>query len=128
MSGPSGGESWWWSLWRTLLAAVVAFAGGLAVSFAYLWLRGQVDAVHLAYCLYALGGLVATVYVVAMLGMNSAMGVPGITPPAYAYYPLDKDLTSGYRRRMGEMQQATLLVLVLVTLFWGVGAVVELYL
>lgn len=128
MSGQPGGGSWWWSLWHTVVLALAVFAGGLAVSLVYLLWRGRLDAVHMAYCLYFFGALVAAGYVVVMLGANSAIGIPGLIPPSYAYYPLDKDLTSGYRRRMSEMQQATLLVIVLVTLFWGAGAAMELYL
>lgn len=123
-----GGESWWWSLWRNLALAAAIFTAGLGVSLLYLWWRDSLSAVHLAYCLYFLGGLVAAGFVLVLLGKNSAIGVPGLTPPAYAYYPLDSELVGGRRRRMGEMEELTVLVLALVGLFWGIGALVELYL
>lgn len=128
MSGPTGGNSWWWSLWRSLVLAAATFVAGVAVSLLYLWWRDALSAVRLAYCLYALGGAVAAGYVLVLLGKNSAVGVPGLTPPAYAYYSLDKELVGGRRRRMGEMEELTVLVLATVTLFWGAGALAELYL
>jgi hypothetical protein len=123
-----GGKSWWWSLWRSLVLAAATFVAGVLVSLLYLWWRDALSAVHFAYCLYALGGLVAAGYVLVLLGKNSAVGLPGLTPPPYAYYPLDRELVGGRRRRMGEMEELTALVLATVVLFWGVGAVAELYL
>ena len=81
MSGLTGGKSWWWSLWRSLVLAAATFVAGVLVSLLYLWWRDALSAVHFAYCLYALGGLVAAGYVLVLLGKNSAVGVPGLTPP-----------------------------------------------
>lgn len=128
MSGPVGGESLWSGFLRGLVLVAAAFAAGVALSLAYLWWRGSLDALHLAYCFYFLGALVAAGYVLVMLGANSAIGMPGLMPPAYAYYPLDQDLTSGRRGRQGEMERLTLFVFTLVVLFWGGGAIAELYL
>ena len=128
MSGSSGGESWWWSLWRCIAAAFATFGAAVILSVLLLVWRDAWSGPHLGYCLYVLGGLVAAGYVVPMFGANSAVGSPGFAPPTYAYYPLDRDLTSGRRPRMGDKWQVTVVAAVLVVLFWGGGAIAELYL
>lgn len=119
---------WWPSLWRSVAGAFATFGAGVGLSLLLLWWRDAWSGPHLAYCLYVLGALVAAGYVIPMLGANAAIGSPGFTPPTYAYFPLDRELTSGRRPRMGEKWQATVVVAVLVVLFWGGGAIAELYL
>lgn len=124
MSGISGGESVWRVVLQFLKLFAICLVSIVAISTAGLWLKGSLTAHGFAMAFYLAGGLVAAGYVLVMLGMNSAFGGMGV-PPAYAYYPLDRDLLGG-RSRSDEMREVSILVFALVIVLWGGGALLEL--
>lgn len=120
----TGGESWWRLLWRFAKYVVVCFGLLAGAVVLVLWLKGALSLHALSLGFYFAGGLVAAGFVFVMLRMNSAVGTPGLTPPRYAYYPLDTDFA--LRRKSDEMQELAPLVFTLLALFWGGGFLLEL--
>ncbi|MEO8540101.1 MAG: hypothetical protein ABI577_10215 [bacterium] len=126
MSGTTGRETWRRPLLRFASYVVVTYLGILALIAVGLWARGSWSTHAFALAFYLAGGMVAAGYVLVMLGINSSAGTPGLTPPSYAYFPLDRDAIGG-PQRADEMQELAPLVFALLALFWAPAVLLDMF-